>query len=286
VTIERESIMSPEPIPAPRPRRPPPLDEDIPRHWFAGHALATHVVNGVNLLFPAGERFFVRSVRHFLDEVEDPVLRAQVRGFAGQEGWHAQAHEAFFRVLEAQGYRLERFMSLYQRIAFQVVERAAPPKLRLAVTAAAEHFTATLAEAALRDRILDLAHPALQDLLLWHAAEEIEHKHVAFDVLRLVDDRYALRMAGLVMATVLLAGFWLAATTMLLRQDGLGLSRIRRELGDFDRREGVIKRVFLGGIRDYLRRDFHPAQHDNYDLARTYLEGRDMTPAEPAPLPA
>ena len=66
---------------------------------IGGHALATHVVNGVNLLFPAGERFFVRSVRHFLDAVEDPALRAQVRGFAGQEGWHAQAHEAFFRVL-------------------------------------------------------------------------------------------------------------------------------------------------------------------------------------------
>ena len=47
------------------------LTADIPRHWFGGNALATHLVNGVNLLFPAGERFFVRSVRHYLDKLED-----------------------------------------------------------------------------------------------------------------------------------------------------------------------------------------------------------------------
>ena len=46
------------------------LDTRIPRHWFGGNALATHIVNGVNLLFPAGEQFFVRSVRRYLDAVE------------------------------------------------------------------------------------------------------------------------------------------------------------------------------------------------------------------------
>ena len=53
----------------------------VPRHWFGGNVVATHVANGVNLLFPAGERFFVRSVHHYLDRIDDEHLRARVKGF-------------------------------------------------------------------------------------------------------------------------------------------------------------------------------------------------------------
>ena len=61
----------------------------IPRHWLANNATATAIANGVNLLFPHGERFFVRSVKHFLDHIDDPALRAQIKGFFGQEGQNA-----------------------------------------------------------------------------------------------------------------------------------------------------------------------------------------------------
>ena len=42
-----------------------------PQHWIDGSALATHLVNGVNMLFPDGERFFIRSVKHYLDQITD-----------------------------------------------------------------------------------------------------------------------------------------------------------------------------------------------------------------------
>src|ERR1041384_8312887 len=74
------------------------LDVDftsVPRHWMAGSATATAVANGVNLLFPHGERFFVRSVKHFLDRIHDPVLRAQVKGFFGPECRHGHADAEF-----------------------------------------------------------------------------------------------------------------------------------------------------------------------------------------------
>ena len=41
------------------------------------------------------ERFFVRSVRHYLDRIEDADERADVRGFFGQEGRHAAEHERY-----------------------------------------------------------------------------------------------------------------------------------------------------------------------------------------------
>lgn len=163
--------------------------DDVPRHWLAGSAAATHIANGANLLFPAGERFFVRAVRHYLPELEkDPAraeLSARVRGFFGQEGRHAQAHERFFDRLRAQGYPIDDFLARYEKVAYGLIERASPPALRLATTVALEHFTAILAEDAIGGGAAGLAfaHPAVRQLLEWHALEEIEHKAVAFDVL-------------------------------------------------------------------------------------------------------
>jgi predicted metal-dependent hydrolase len=257
--------------------RNPRLDFDrVPRHWFGGDVVTTHVANGVNMLFPAGERFFVRSVRHYLDAVGDESLRARVRGFFGQEGRHAKEHDDFNRVLAAQGYEVERFLRLYERIAYGFIERVAPPPLRLAATAACEHFTAILAENALRLRFLDVADERMRALLLWHACEEIEHRDVAFDVLAEVDPSYALRVAGLAVAGACLAGFWAAGTLHLLAQErkqyGVlrllrGFGRLRAHRASFHGR----KPVFVDGVKQYLRRDFHPSQNDVDALAREYL---------------
>ena len=70
------------------------FDESIPRWWILDTPIATHFSNGVNLLFPDGERFFIRSVKHYMDVIDrDPELRARVRGFFGQEGRHGHEHE-------------------------------------------------------------------------------------------------------------------------------------------------------------------------------------------------
>ncbi|MGB1274961.1 MAG: metal-dependent hydrolase, partial [Nannocystaceae bacterium] len=38
--------------------------DQTPRHWFGDNDVQTHMSNALNLLFPMGERFFVRSVKH------------------------------------------------------------------------------------------------------------------------------------------------------------------------------------------------------------------------------
>ena len=114
-------------------------------------------------------------------------------------------------------------------------------------------------------------HESMRPLLAWHAAEEIEHKSVAFDVLQEVDASYGLRIAGLALATATLAGFWLAATKSLLDQDGLTWSQARDQLRSLPKRDGIVKNVFWKGIRAYLRRDFHPDQIENYHLASNYF---------------
>lgn len=265
----------------PRVRAPKVGFTEVPRRWFADSTAVSHLVNSVNLLFPAGERFFVRAVRHYLDEITDEELAQRVRGFFGQEGRHAYAHERYFETMRAQGYDVDGFLATYEKLAFDVVEKASPPALRLAVTVALEHYTAILAEEALTSGMLDGAHPAMRQLLEWHAVEELEHKSVAFDVLRAVAPGYPLRIAGFAMGSVLLGGFWLWGMQRLMREDGKSLLDARAELRRVRRRaveEGrlraprpIVTGVFLRGLRDYLKPGFHPADTDHSDLVRRTL---------------
>jgi predicted metal-dependent hydrolase len=254
------------------------FDDDlttVPRHWLGGNPVATAISNGVGMLFPWGERFFVRSVKHFAASIDDPVLKAEIKAFFAQEGRHAKAHDDYNAVLRSQGYEVDRFLDTYHRLA-SYVERVSPPKLRLACTAASEHFTAILAAGAFTGPVFDTADPRMQRLLAWHAAEEIEHKAVAFDVLAKVDPSYALRVTGLVLATVLLGGFWIAATTTLLRQDGISWRGALAHLRGLGNRDPIIKRVFARGIRAYVRRDFHPSDIADDQLAASWFASRGM----------
>ena len=258
------------------------FDAAMPRYWFGGMKQASLLANGVNLLFPKGERFFVRSVMHYLPQLDDAGLRAQVKGFAGQEHRHARAHEDYNLLLEAQGYEVERFLKVYERVAFEGIERIASPALRLAVTAATEHFTAIMAEDALSRGYFTAMNSEVGRMLMWHAAEEIEHKAVAFDVLRAVAPSYRLRVAGLALATAGLLGFWSAATVWLLVQDWkAGRVPATRDVALM--REQVARvgdGVLLQGIRAYLRRDFHPSQIDDAHLAAAYLARAGLEPVE------
>ena len=271
---EHDTAISPQRGREIKPRKMPfRFGADIPRHWFWGSPFATHVANGINLLFPLGERFFVRSVRHFADRIDDPELLQQVKGFVGQEVRHGLEHEKFFEVLEAQGYDIATFLRIYEAIAFKGLEKIFSPKMGLSVTVALEHFTATLAESALTRDFLQQAHPTMRDLLLWHAAEELEHKAVAFDVLKKVDDSYVLRIAGLLMASATLVPFWIAAAVVLMRQDrDVPLSKLladRRRVKQVSHDDdGRLVAAFI----EYLRPGFHPNDRDDAHLARSFFE--------------
>jgi predicted metal-dependent hydrolase len=252
-------------------------DAGIPRHWFMGSPHLTHLSNALQLLFPAGERFFIRSVKHYEDRIEDPELKARIKGFFGQEGRHGHEHERFFRVLEEQGYELRSFLEWYEDLAYRRLEKQVSPAMRLSITAALEHFTAALGRNALTSDFLDEAHPILAELMRWHAAEEIEHKSVAFEVFETVDGRYHVRVAGLFVALVALTRFWAAATKHLLREEakmGTDLRAAARAARDNPRLQLERKRrgeMFRDAILEYLRPGFHPDDIDDLGLARAYL---------------
>jgi uncharacterized protein len=248
-------------------------EQQIPRHWLGGSMVGTALANGLNLVFPEGERFFVRSVNHFLPEIDDPVLRDRVKRFFGQEGQHAREHERLFEILRGHGFEVDELVARYRHVAYDLIAPKVSAKLRLSVTAALEHFTATFAEQALANDALDqLAPPVMVELLKWHAAEEIEHKDVAYDVLQQVDDSYALRATGLVLATVVLLGFWSYLTVELLRQDPDFELRRAADEWTSRMRDGLSpSRTMPHAFLQYLAPDFHPSQTGNDELALAYL---------------
>lgn len=266
------------------PVRNPRLDFDagIPRYWLAGNAAATHLVNGLNLVFPDGERFFIKAVLDHLPQIEDPALRRQVRGFFGQEGRHAREHERYFDVLEAQGYRVLDFARRFRTFGSAMLRL--PAGLRLAMTAGAEHSTAIFGTLALEDEMLAReAHPTMRRLVVWHAVEEIEHKAVAFDVLQATHPSRALRILGFALVMAILFGWTMVGNRMLIRQDLRAGRLTRSELREMRRairpRRVEMWRHFLVRVRDYMRRDFHPNQVDDLALAKSRLRDVGLAPA-------
>ena len=52
------------------------LETPVARHWNGGDAFRTAFFNALSFSFPAGEQFFIDSVRRVLDSAE-PELRLQ-----------------------------------------------------------------------------------------------------------------------------------------------------------------------------------------------------------------
>lgn len=249
----------------PIPIRQPEFDfSEVPKDWAHGDQQLTHVINGLCALFPDGEKFFCRTVRHFEDGVD--IEPERLRGFYGQEAHHGAAHRKQFKMLEAQGYEIESWLAWYREHAYKGIAAQTPQHVSLATTAALEHFTASLAEVALDpDDLVEDLHPQIRALLRWHASEEIEHKSVAYDVLQQVDPRLRIRILGFAIATGTLALYGMSAANHLAKQDGIRGTR-RRLLKELAKRPTVWR-----GALDFCRRGFHPDDHDNYGLAEAYF---------------
>ncbi|MEL6343144.1 MAG: metal-dependent hydrolase [Myxococcota bacterium] len=251
------------------------LEGQVPRHWFDNNVLLTHACNAQNMLFPALERFFVRTVRRNQHHTTDPVLRQEIRSFIGQEAQHGHSHDKALDILREQGFRIDGWLGRFDGM-LRAMERWAPSTLCLSVVAAVEHFTASVAECWLTEGKMDLAHPEMATMLGWHAAEEIEHKSVVFDLLMQVDARWSVRALGMLIAAVGLLLLLISATVMLLVQDPEAtMARVMRERRAASKQDIRATRFLERHMVPYLRPGFHPDDNDNYHIAAAYLASID-----------
>ncbi|HEY0904609.1 MAG TPA: metal-dependent hydrolase [Marmoricola sp.] len=241
----------------------------LQKHYVGGDLVMSHVVAVLSATFPPGEDFFVRSVRHFRDQVTDPELSRQVGGFIGQEVTHGREHRELNRRLQEMGYPTHR-VARHVKGELRRVDRLVPPRMRLAYTAALEHYTATLAECLLRKPAAQalLGDTEVRSVLLWHAVEESEHKAVAFDVYRAVGGSERMRIWAMRIMTAGLLGLVAVATLLsMLFTDRSTYNPVRlaRSLAAL-RHSPFLERDVIDHVRAYSKPGFHPDDVDSSAL--------------------
>ncbi|WP_106400814.1 metal-dependent hydrolase [Actinocorallia populi] len=259
-----------------------------PLHWIPGEPVATHFINTLHLLLPAGERWFVHVYKQALPLIaeDQEQLRREVRGFMGQEAVHAYSHQG---VLDHQ--MLEQGLDprpLTRRIEwmFTVLLGDRPPlpvftrrrwlDFRIGIISGIEHYTAVLGQWILDARALDEAgaDPTMMDLLRWHGAEEVEHRSVAFDVYQHLSGVYWRRFIAFFIGAVAMPLAVYVGAAYLCAKDP-ALHGVRPRLRDYRRavRRGIFpsNRFMLTAARTYLRRDYHPSAECSTRKALDYL---------------
>jgi hypothetical protein len=246
--------------------------------WHPGGEHLSHYFNVHSLQFPKGERFFIASVRHFRDQVRDPVLRQQVAGFIAQEAMHGREHEAYNAALARAGYPVEA-MERWVGRSLWFARHTMPAKGQLAMTAALEHLTAIGAEDLLERGVsLDGADPTMAKLWRWHAVEETEHKAVAFDVYREVAGtgvvawlrRCFTMLTSSIGMTLMTWAFLVVAVSRAGKLfDVRGWGRLLWWLWG---NPGTLRRQFPR-YWTWFRPGFHPWQIDNYHQVERWQQG-------------
>ncbi len=245
-------------------------EQGLKRWYMAGDPVATSFLNAHSAIFPAGEKLFIDSVRHFHDSVPRQ-LQAQIVAFVRQEAAHTREHAAFNAQLEAGGYDPADLNARTSREDSLIRRRS--PIAQLGSTMALEHCTALLAHQFLADpRHLEAAPAEVQAMWRWHAVEEIEHKGVAFDTFMFVSRDWSRLRRWTFRTAVMLEATWkllkLVALNMnsLFAQDGLsGFGVWTRTLRYLTGPGGVLLAMMPGWLR-WFAADFHPWNEDDHQL--------------------
>ena len=263
------------------------MSEDIPTYWQDGDPYKTRVFDAIQATFPDGERFFISSVRAFKDKIQDSVLRQEVRDFTMQEGQHGIVHANYNKRLKRQGIPIEKFTSRIKRVMDKRLQDNSP-EYNIALTSAFEHYTAMMAELFFAHKSsTEGADDRIRAMFAWHAIEEMEHRAVAFDVMkRVARVGYFRRALAMTHVTVGFSLYSLIAPFFMLRAD------------DFSRRQCLSMFVkglpwqldiyarLLPMLLTYFRHGFHPedmpAVHNYEAWLSKYEESHDPIAAAKA----
>ena len=262
------------------------FNKDNPRFYYKNNPFSTHLINALHIVFPTGERFFVNSVLKHQKEITDDKLKKQVRNFCGQEGVHSAMHEKFWKILDENGYIIKGYENhidklLHKIIAKIEIEGTRINNIDLTATVCLEHFTALFGHALFEHVELNqnIVPKDMAELFQWHAAEEIEHKNVAFDVFQKVDkDEHIKRVTLMPIVTALLYFYLGIGTMMLMYQDRkyLKLTKLPKQFYDFatglfsDLHGDLVKEYF-----SFFKKDFHPSFLNDYHFAENFFKDKE-----------
>lgn len=240
------------------------------RHWMNDDPVATAFFNSLSISFPHAEVYMIDSLKPWREHVSEP-MRKEINAFIQQELNHSREHVAFNRGMIEAGFE---FKSVEKDILNLVKKLSMRSDLdRLQMTMCMEHLTAVISSELLSDeRHLAGAEKELQQMWIWHATEEIEHKAVAYNVwLEATKDWSALRrwVSRSLFFTVISYRFFsnrLKAQIYLLEQDGYSKRAAFFAMMRYGLRKGGLLRRLARPWAAFYKVNFHPWSVDDRHL--------------------
>jgi len=238
------------------------VDHEMDQWIVPDDPIFSHFLATLSAVFPKGEEFFVASVRAHRDAIKDnAVLKAQVKGFIGQEALHSKEHRDINARLAKMGYHTVRADKTIGRLV-DFISHIPPSTLPIAATAAAEHYTGLLGESVLSDektRQTLFGQEAILPLIEWHSLEEIEHKNVAFDVMKAAGAGYPVRVGGFLATTGVLVTYIVIEWGRAVWEDrGVITAEHRRTFLRNLGNQKLLSPWLVRNVLKYLRPGFHP----------------------------
>lgn len=263
--------------------------DQVPEYWMNDSASLTHFMTGLSALFPAGEKFFIDSVRavRYHPSIKDNLdLQKEISAFIGQEAMHTHEHIGFNASAQKYGHDVDRLDQMTDKTiqtARLILGKVMKPfgvtqdMFDLMATTALEHFTATLATQLLENKHIQqlMTDETMAYMWYWHAIEENEHKAVAYDVFEGVFGKgikaYIARCGSLIAAMLTLFVVQSYFVGRLLQQDNKLDAQSLKELYQFAYSpskgiiSGMAKEMLL-----YFKPGFHPNDIDSHALLNTW----------------
>ena len=254
--------------------------EELDVKFFMQKEWGTAYFAALSIFLTYGEDLVIETARYHRDQIKDPVLKQRLTSLIGQEAIHSKVHNEYNEIMIPNHIPVR----LYRFLAEQVFNHTLlkfPQPLKLSMMAGIEHFTAVFAEYAMTHE--NIFNHSIDDktraLWLWHMLEESEHKDIAYDTYQVLSANYPLRITGFFIALIIL-GVGVGAGALFLPflrrpLNVISLSFWKEGKGSWDLLFGLENGVFgssLGHIFDYLRRDFHPNDHDTTVHLEYYKE--------------
>lgn len=236
-------------------------------------------MNAFQSTFPEGEKLFIQAALDGAASLRrkgklDHMFKIDLKRFIQQEAFHSQQHIKWTDALINYGYTgLETFDLRLKR--FRIFSKKYfPLSFRLAITAAAEHYTASIAYlfTHIKPDILARLPPQFRGLLLYHAMEELEHKSVCFDLYQNVSGSYVIQLFGFLFVTFDIIINVYARIRYLLKKDGIFDSKQRLSLYKFLFGKKGLATGLLCKIIQFFNPRFHPWQTDERKFVNKYFQ--------------
>lgn len=258
------------------------FEEAIAPVWHPERAEWSHMLNGGSLTMPYLEPFLIKTVTEALKKVDDPLLKAEVHGFIGQEGVHFKNHRRYNEILKRHYPELANVEDAMSADYRKIQKKSL--RWRMAYSAGFETMTMGITEWLVKDRA-DLfvgADPSVTSLILWHMVEETEHKNVAYDLYMHLYGDYWPKLWGLLVGSLHVASCSRKGYISMLKKDGLW-----RRFGSRIKLWGLVAQFFLKVSPAMLRSmlpGYHPSKVSDPDWVNQWMQAYANQPQGTIPL--